>query len=1057
MESSELRLAHAKGYTDLCYDTSGSFIITGGSNGEVCIWNGIEDNQPSRHKIGQHAHAVAFAEGRFYAATDSYSIQAYTFPDGDNDGIVTRFTSPVTHMCVSDDGEVLVAGSSDFTIKVAKIKENMCLDAVGHDAPILSVAIDSSCQYIASTSCDGSARIWKIDEEITCVQKWNLLPVTSDYTLSETLARPCWMPKTGEQLVIPVEKQLKVFVRDTWEQESTFTHPDIEQMISIAVFHPDGKLLAASCIDGKVFIWNFSSNNLMHCLEHKSKSTICGLVWNPKCNMEIAYADQLGYIGIFATKSEASADMEYENLNPKDAFALLPPDDADEIDEQPSFSKSSIVDDDDDDDEMPSMSRPFRPSLIDDEDSNEFDIGAIKARLEPTIFGLSNVQPEVSNIEKKENVIIRYTGPEISKPQSAFQSGSTPVSYSHRYMKWNSIGIIHAYNTEEENSIDVQFHDTATHHSLHFSNSLNHTLGDVSAQAVVFACPKDENDTESVSKLVCNHFSSWDNNKEWIVDLNENEEFVSICIGEDWIAGATNLRNVRLFTIGGIQRTILSVPGDILTVAGHQDVLAIIYHKSIAIAGDQNLAMALHVVGAGTQRFSLPFDVPLSQKTEISWFGLTDEGSPCLMDSSGILRLLTGKTGHLWVQVIDTKDHTKGKSDHHFVIGVSEIQQELRCIFCKGSRYPATAPRPSLVILPLKIPLCELSTEKSKLEEKYLKQRLLSNSHGGFFKSDVNNEESEEISKLEKESLMKMFALACQVDREFRASEVASLMMASQQLLQLAIKYATKTSKISLAERIAEIAEDRIFGNVKTTLHEYAIGNGVSNHNGNGSQEVTDNDVEDDEVEEMEDCDDEHHTLKEENPLLRTQSTHELISSSPSLSNSSSVKNPFKMQSGAEKKDCSQSVGISAFDSMKKSKVLEKKFGDKTVRLGVNKKATRKEMNQKKVLPTIQSVMKKIPQKTPASTKSGFPTWFEKNKSELAKENPDINDRELTRKAITIFKNLSHEERQKWNNSEEEIQNDPKDLKRKLENGDSGAKSSKQACRQKLTSFMFDK
>lgn len=61
-------------------------------------------------------------------------------------------------------------------------------------------------------------------------------------------------------------------------------------------------------------------------------------------------------------------------------------------------------------------------------------------------------------------------------------------------MVWNSIGIVQAYNTDEENTIDVEFHDTATHHALHFPNSMNHTVADVSEEAVVFACPADDDD-----------------------------------------------------------------------------------------------------------------------------------------------------------------------------------------------------------------------------------------------------------------------------------------------------------------------------------------------------------------------------------------------------------------------------------------------------------------------------------------------------------------------------------------------------------------------------------
>ena len=40
----------------------------------------------------------------------------------------------------------------------------------------------------------------------------------------------------------------------------------------------------------------------------------------------------------------------------------------------------------------------------------------------------------------------------------------------------------------------------------------------------------------------------------------------------------------------------------------------------------------------------------------------------------------------------------------------------LRCIPCKGSRYPPTLPRPAVAILPFKLPLCQTATEKGQME-----------------------------------------------------------------------------------------------------------------------------------------------------------------------------------------------------------------------------------------------------------------------------------------------------------------------------------------------------
>ena len=58
----------------------------------------------------------------------------------------------------------------------------------------------------------------------------------------------------------------------------------------------------------------------------------------------------------------------------------------------------------------------------------------------------------------------------------------------------------------------------------------------------------------------------------------------------------------------------------------------------------------------------------------------------------------------------------KSRSDSYWVVGVHEKQQQIRCIQCKGAAFPPTLPRPSVTVLPLQLPLCDLTTEKGQME-----------------------------------------------------------------------------------------------------------------------------------------------------------------------------------------------------------------------------------------------------------------------------------------------------------------------------------------------------
>lgn len=60
-------------------------------------------------------------------------------------------------------------------------------------------------------------------------------------------------------------------------------------------------------------------------------------------------------------------------------------------------------------------------------------------------------------------------------------------------------------------------------------------------------------------------------------------------------------------------------------------------------------------------------------------------GTPCYVDSEGIVRMLNRGLGHTWTPVCNTREHCKGKSDHYWVVGIHENPQQLRWAIRKCS------------------------------------------------------------------------------------------------------------------------------------------------------------------------------------------------------------------------------------------------------------------------------------------------------------------------------------------------------------------------------------
>ena len=172
-----------------------------------------------------------------------------------------------------------------------------------------------------------------------------------------------------------------------------------------------------------------------------------------------------------------------------------------------------------------------------------------------------------------------------SKRQEPFQPGSSPVHLQHRYMVWNNVGIVRSFN-EEESSTEVEFHDTSVHHGLHIPNTFGHTMAALSTQALLLACPAQE---ESGSKLVCVNFAGSDGHKEWSTTLPMGEEALALAIGDSWLAVATSRRILRFYSILGLQRGMISLPGQIVCLAGHTDKLLITFHTAMGMPGEQSI------------------------------------------------------------------------------------------------------------------------------------------------------------------------------------------------------------------------------------------------------------------------------------------------------------------------------------------------------------------------------------------------------------------------------------------------------------------------------------
>lgn len=79
-------------------------VITTGSDGDIRIWNGVDDDDPNTQCVGEFILYHVYYDQRILTSTDLNTVQAYTYPEYNRDGTEFRFTAPVT--CIKVNAKV---------------------------------------------------------------------------------------------------------------------------------------------------------------------------------------------------------------------------------------------------------------------------------------------------------------------------------------------------------------------------------------------------------------------------------------------------------------------------------------------------------------------------------------------------------------------------------------------------------------------------------------------------------------------------------------------------------------------------------------------------------------------------------------------------------------------------------------------------------------------------------------------------------------------------------------------------------------------------------------
>ncbi|CAH8441227.1 unnamed protein product [Schistosoma turkestanicum] len=420
-------------------------------------------------------------------------------------------------------------------------------------------------------------------KETKCI---STLAKCSDPLLAPSYCRLCWESTVGKFLLVPVDREIRMFERECWSLLSSLSCPSVTHPYSVCASSRDGQLISGGSLDGWIIIWRVEDRQAIHRIRDPSHSRVCSLFWHP-LDKNLLFANENGSVGLVNAPDLQPSSRD--PLSPNRIAELMGCDEdgdtANLLSAAAAQAESSRLVTDDDVIDHPNGN---------DSDSDSIDLSRIKSdymsfndeveeQQAPTKIEIKQTVPTVDdNIHPKKDCI------SIQSLQKAFQSGATPVGFRERFMVWNRIGIVtqfrdtveyqaedDASNQSSGGSIEVEFHDTSLHHSLRLSNSSGYSMADLSLTALLLASKgsddpnlDDLNDDEqnelydlsriAILPLDVGSSNIGDASAEWTTTLPPGELCDAVCLVTEesnnktespgYAVVATSKRLLRVFT-----------------------------------------------------------------------------------------------------------------------------------------------------------------------------------------------------------------------------------------------------------------------------------------------------------------------------------------------------------------------------------------------------------------------------------------------------------------------------------------------------------------------------
>ncbi|KAL8785951.1 MAG: hypothetical protein Q9195_008415 [Heterodermia aff. obscurata] len=823
------RPAHPPGITSLAYTPDGKRLITAGSNDVIRVYATGSTGEPRNiDNCPDNNLAVAATNDFFIAGSEDGSVSMYTLDTCSFDKLLTRCPLPIRDLAISPDGQWAAVASDDTEVKIVDTRDmTNVLFLRDQPKPVKHVTFHPSGSYIAASCTDGIIYVYSMTNAIPeLVKKLDgiIRPLETDV---EASACAVWHPD-GRALAAPTAtRDVQVLSRSEWEKQRAFSGGHMGDITALA-WSPNGALLATAGRDRKILLWETKTQKIVARYDY---ADVTNLVWHSHENI-VSFTTSDGELFIYEDfVAGSNADLLEDALHPAPFIH-------DPLAETSGNARKNLTNGFKDSDQGYGRRRGSLDSLDDilgpdmdlgGEDFVEDDDGAGYAD-ERNVNGkrTNGHLDDFDILDGKRRATYDSWQP---KPHESFQPGSTPWRGNRRYLCLNLTGFVWTVDQDTHHTLTVEFYDREYHRDFHFTDPYLYDKACLNENGTLFSCPPANGNS---AMIFYRPHETWTARADWRTELPDGEDVTAISLSDSYITVTTTADYVRVFTLFGTPfRVYRQKSSPTVTCVSWRDYILTMGNGPVR--GDGSTTLLYTIENIKRDEICQSEDiVALSKGALVKSVFFSDSGDPCIYDSTGVLVVLQhwrtpGQAR--WVPMLDTKllERLVGGRKEETYWPVAVAQDKFHCIILKGGDQYPYFPKPLLTEFDFKIPCSKataledseepLTDEGSKLEEMYVRSSLmLSLLEDLVAATNAAHSQRADLSRQETEvdkALLQLLNVECRggEERGMKALEIVGLMKdRNGKMIELAGKIADRFGRTVLKEKIEELAEKRLMG-----------------------------------------------------------------------------------------------------------------------------------------------------------------------------------------------------------------------------------------------------